>query len=347
MASNKIKIPRHVLPNITPLKLPVQGFHFHYSQNVQIDVNAYWIAPRKCLLKAQKYIYFKSNYQHQNTHITCYFGNPELEYVWKIPQLTDKYKDVVELPFEIKPVNLNRVQKIPKHVYQTNKTNVLQDDLKEIYKSLRRKNPEYEFHFYDDQACRDFLLENYGQTTLQCFDNLVPGAFKADLWRYAALYKFGGIYMDMDLVPIAPFREIIDPEADTILANDSDFCKVNYLIYQAFFACKPGDPIIKEVLEKCIHNVINQNYGCGTLDITGPVMFGRQVKRILKLQVGKSIPSGNFDLKGQKIIIFEGNGNYILNFCKRRIFRYKLLNTFNASPYYKQWIMGEVFADKK
>ena len=30
--------------------------------------------------------------------------------------------------------------------------------------------------------------------TLWCFDRLIPGAFKADLWRYCVMYITGGIF---------------------------------------------------------------------------------------------------------------------------------------------------------
>ena len=43
---------------------------------------------------------------------------------------------------------------------------------------------------------------------------MVPGAYKADLWRYCILYIYGGIYIDIKLEPINGFRfrELLDKE---------------------------------------------------------------------------------------------------------------------------------------
>ena len=61
----------------------------------------------------------------------------------------------------------------------------------------------YRFLYYDDDAMMksmaqlDPLLEAEGVSgTLKAFRALRPGAFKADVWRYAILWACGGIYVD-------------------------------------------------------------------------------------------------------------------------------------------------------
>ena len=61
----------------------------------------------------------------------------------------------------------------------------------------------YRFLYYDDDAMMksmaqlDPLLEAVGVSgTLKAFQDLRPGAFKADVWRYAILWACGGIYVD-------------------------------------------------------------------------------------------------------------------------------------------------------
>lgn len=43
-----------------------------------------------------------------------------------------------------------------------------------------------------------FIFQKYGSTGANLYQRLVPGAYRADLFRYVALYHFGGIYSDID-----------------------------------------------------------------------------------------------------------------------------------------------------
>ena len=44
---------------------------------------------------------------------------------------------------------------------------------------------------------REFISKYFNKDVLEAYDTLLPGAYKADLWRYCILYKMGGIYMDI------------------------------------------------------------------------------------------------------------------------------------------------------
>ncbi len=37
---------------------------------------------------------------------------------------------------------------------------------------------------------------------------MVPGAAKADIWRLAVVWRYGGVYVDSDVVALRPFREV-------------------------------------------------------------------------------------------------------------------------------------------
>jgi hypothetical protein len=52
-------------------------------------------------------------------------------------------------------------------------------------------------------------------------NNEFGGAAKADLWRYAALYSFGGIYMDDDSYIGKVFETILQPNDQLVLAHEA------------------------------------------------------------------------------------------------------------------------------
>ena len=99
---------------------------------------------------------------------------------------------------------------IPKVIYQSWKTKELKNDMLNNVKKLQSLNPEYKYVLYDDNDCQNFILENFGINYANAFDVLIPGAFKCDLWRYAMLYINGGVYLDIDMEPKIPFREILE-----------------------------------------------------------------------------------------------------------------------------------------
>ena len=52
-------------------------------------------------------------------------------------------------------------------------------------------------YLFHDQDCRAFIESEYPPDVLMAYDRLIPTAFKADLWRYCILYKYGGAYLDV------------------------------------------------------------------------------------------------------------------------------------------------------
>ncbi len=43
----------------------------------------------------------------------------------------------------------------------------------------------------------------------QAYSVMVPGAAKADIWRLAVVWRYGGVYVDSDVVALRPFREVL------------------------------------------------------------------------------------------------------------------------------------------
>jgi mannosyltransferase OCH1-like enzyme len=165
--------------------------------------------------------------------------------------------------------------KIPKIIYQSWKTKDIKGKMLDAVNTVKNLNPDYEYKFYDDEDCRKFLLDNFGKPYLIAFDSLIPGAFKCDLWRYAVLYMYGGVYMDIDMIPLVSFNEIIDDEDEFVSVVD----RPRGAIYQAFVACVPRHPIILHCLELSFYNIMSKRQNKKTSDIflsyTGPIVAGQ------------------------------------------------------------------------
>ena len=170
---------------------------------------------------------------------------------------------------------------IPKIIIQTFREQKLEEYLQKIVDSIKILNNDYQYLYFSDIDCIYFLENNFSPIVLKCYNKIKPGAFKADLFRYCALYIHGGIYLDIKAMPLVSFDEIIDFKLDLNLTRERDvYNRPGYklwghegYIYNAFMACCPKHPIILQLIQICIINILNENYGGDCLSITGPGIF--------------------------------------------------------------------------
>jgi mannosyltransferase OCH1-like enzyme len=161
---------------------------------------------------------------------------------------------------------------IPFVIYQTWHTKKLPRKMRDCVKSIKLDNPEFEHELYDDKDCRNFIKNNFDADVLYSYDALVPGAFKADLWRYCILYKNGGIYLDIKYKCINKFKFITLMREEHFVKDREEVLKCP-AVYNALMICKPGNIIMYQCINKVVEHVKLRFYGTNALDITGPIMM--------------------------------------------------------------------------
>jgi hypothetical protein len=77
-----------------------------------------------------------------------------------------------------------------------------------IFAHLKFLNPKHKIVLYKDEEIQAFMMDHYPQY-LQLFYQLPSFAWKSDLARYLILYKYGGIYLDVDLKPFISFDDML------------------------------------------------------------------------------------------------------------------------------------------
>ena len=165
--------------------------------------------------------------------------------------------------FEKEPV-------IPLKIYQTWKTTDLPEKMKENIERLKSKNPDFEYHLFDDDDCREFIKEHFEEEVLNAYNKLIPGAYKADLWRYCILYINGGVYLDIKYSNVGDFNLITLTDNEYFVI---DIPKSGSGVYNAFMICKPGNKILLEAINRIVKNVDNEYYGESALYPTGPMLL--------------------------------------------------------------------------
>ena len=112
---------------------------------------------------------------------------------------------VDKTPYLNKPLENTKFD-IPCNIFQTWETKILPPSMFETISKIKRQNPRFKYFLFDDNDCREFIKTHFPTNVLNAYDSLIPGAYKADLWRYCILYKMGGIYIDIKYEPINGFK---------------------------------------------------------------------------------------------------------------------------------------------
>lgn len=225
---------------------------------------------------------------------------------------------------------------IPKKIYQTWKTKNLSGKLADVVKKFQEVNPEYEYQLFDDKDCKDFIEQHFGKNYANAFDILIPGAFKADFWRYCVLYINGGVYLDIDMTPLAPLKQIIPNNTSFVSVVDKNNSNL-VGIYQAFLACCPKHPIMKYSLEFSFANIAMRRMGeiYDTLTITGPGVVGVALNLYWnKENTNSSIQPGKYD----DIMLYQLRGDYTWD-GNKKLFQNKFSGynggSYRLETYYK------------
>jgi len=144
-------------------------------------------------------------------------------------------------------------RKIPKIIFQTSKSRCLTPRLHKLTELWRFEG--WSYYFYDDEAMMRLLHQDFDEFPhlKLIVENCVKhGTIKADLWRYAALWRYGGLYADVDSIPTANFTK------NTIQPQDDSFFVVEHynILSQYFMASSARHPLIYYTLHKALANLL-------------------------------------------------------------------------------------------
>jgi mannosyltransferase OCH1-like enzyme len=156
---------------------------------------------------------------------------------------------------------------IPKIFHQTWKNLNIPKRWKNANMKCRRKYSDYEYMFWTDNTMNNFVKDEYPEF----YNTYVSYKYhiqRCDAFRYLVLYKYGGIYLDMDLLCKKTLNSFL--KYDLVLAKSSN--NLNYFT-NMFFMVSPKNPFIKYCIDN-LTNYMNNYYYFGkhlhVMNSTGP-----------------------------------------------------------------------------
>ena len=206
-----------------------------------------------------------------------------LTYIYiKYNQIIEFNPDTMVLTKQTDSTNLpdltNPNSPIPKNIFQTWETTELPENIQSNIDFIKKSNPGFVHYLFDNNARREFIQKYFTEDVSKSYDTLIPGAYRADLWRYCVLYIYGGIYLDIKFKPINGFTfDLLTNTNKEYFPKDLDSSGGG--IFNGLLITKPKNPILALAIKHIIHNCKTKFYGESCLEPTGPNMFKKIVDK--------------------------------------------------------------------
>lgn len=154
---------------------------------------------------------------------------------------------------------------IPRIIWQTNFTDKCSFPVWRNYLRNRRLSADFEHRFLDTGARAEYVRRNAPPRVAAAYGRLTDGAAQADLWRLVALYKEGGVYLDIDATLVKPLSEILAGRDAVYLWDRRRFSNF-------FLATVPGNPVFAEFIERVVDGIEHhrERGGRTVFYVTGP-----------------------------------------------------------------------------
>jgi hypothetical protein len=235
-------------------------------------------------------------------------------------------------------------RKIPKIVFQTSRSRCVPERMAGFAEKWKFEG--WSYYFFDDEAMLRLLREfheEFPHLAMVQEHCIMRGTMRADLWRYLVLWKYGGIYVDLDSGPGKLWTD------DLIKDDDDGFFVVDiaHLLSQYFFAVSPKHPLMYYAVEHVLLNLLKAP-DTGTLHVahsTGPwaihfafVSFLQDagVKRVgmppFKTPAESPVKAGKFYGPASRSITVVGQGKERSDdYVRREVIAYaQKLNNYKA-----------------
>jgi predicted GH43/DUF377 family glycosyl hydrolase len=152
---------------------------------------------------------------------------------------------------------------IPLNIFQTFHTLNFPPKIKTNIELLKNQTKEFNHFLYDDEMCSDFIKKHFDEDVFNTYTKLKVGPYKTDLWKYCALYIYGGIYLDINYYCLNDFRLIELTDKEYFVSDNSD--SENGGICNTLLSCLPNNKkiyaCIYKIVESVKNNIITE---CGT-----------------------------------------------------------------------------------
>ena len=197
---------------------------------------------------------------------------------------------------------------IEKNIFQSWHTSNLHPNIQDKIDLFKKLNPLYTYHLYLDDDMDKFVNEHFKGEIAECYNKLNIIVAKVDFWRYLVLYKYGGVYLDMDSNIEKSLDELIKDDDQAIVTVEGN--PGLYVQWALIFSKQ--HPILKKTIDLVVNNIKNNSYPNDIHKMTGPTVYTRAINEIHTELFNNEIINHNQITKNTDIIYKSNNTYYRL-----------------------------------
>ena len=132
---------------------------------------------------------------------------------------------------------------IPHIIHQTWKTNKVPEKWEDSVKACKDKHTQYKYILWTHASMKEFVKKEYPEF-YKTYINYPHPIQRCDAFRYLVLYKYGGIYIDMDLSCKKTFSSLL--KYDLVLVKSANYDTIT----NSFIVSIPKHPFIKYCIDR-------------------------------------------------------------------------------------------------
>lgn len=147
-----------------------------------------------------------------------------------------------------------------------------------------RNNPAFRLNYHNDNSGYEYIHKHCGEDAAEAFMCLAPVAYRADLFRFCALFAEGGVYVDSDQLLLVPL-EVVYSDCSQATAGH-DFPQGNALklgLQMKLLAAMPESKLFGCMVRRIVAHVrrrlephhVHATENWRTLAITGPTLLAK------------------------------------------------------------------------
>jgi mannosyltransferase OCH1-like enzyme len=160
------------------------------------------------------------------------------------------------------------------------------NDLSQRWRNI---HPDWEYKLWTDAD-----IDSFGMINKKLFDAMDNMGAKSDILRYEIIYRYGGLYIDTDFIPIVSFKDFLHLD----FFSGGGPAKHPHT-FNGLFGAKPGHPILEKIINTLASKTprSEKDY-TEIMKVTGPDFFSE----IVMDHISKN--------KNDRIVIFPENFFY-------------------------------------
>jgi len=166
--------------------------------------------------------------------------------------------------------NINITDKnntIPKKIFLCYKNKNIPSN---IIENIQKLNKDWEITFFDDKECGNFINKNFDNEIYNIFCCIKDGPIRADLFRLCILYKYGGVYSDIDNILNYSLENFLEKNATFVVGGS--YMKKD-LLNPCFIASTQFNPILKQTIDLYRNIISKQKYSYWSYSIVYSLSF--------------------------------------------------------------------------